>query len=289
MKPKNKIKLRKSVAKVISETTELVNSMIELHKLKSKPIPEYKRFSDLNKETGEKLKAIDKSIGRGSFGGGNYENHFTDSFEYFLKSQKVFLENTPRSGKYDAQEAWNKQLNEYLKGKGFKNDEPFGMDPVEDKSDKKFSLMLGSDLDNKIISAIENKNTKVDWNNIYKVVENKTPTAPPLGFNHDFHKGMLEADKELRKVCKPKVDCLSGNYPKMNLSGFLNLGKHIENSLKTMIEIDDLKIKLASVSSVELSEKLTDTFYKKARCTTENNSDYVIRNLKKQIDLFIQG
>lgn len=206
MKPKNKIKLHKSVEKVISEATAFVNAAIELHKLKSKPIPEYAKG------------AKDEFIKQNEVG--TYETDLTTG-KVVLKNKETFT-----------QAAWNKYLNEYLKGKGFKNDEPFGMAPIEgDDLSKIIDKIKECDSKltyerSKFLSELCNQDEKPqeltflnkegfdefmkgvrDFESIQQEHINKTPIAPPLGFNHDFHKQAVEAEKELDKVCKPKKEC----------------------------------------------------------------------------------
>ncbi len=191
MKPKNKIKLHKSVEKVIREATAFVNAAIELHKLNSKPIPEYAKGA---KDGGLAI-VSDGNNGKEIIVTPNYKNvvlskplgsyiysqeHWDEKLKHILNAKDVVYEGGFRSGRTHFYEEWSKQLNEYLKSKGFKNDEPFGMAPIEYKE------------------------PKIDLSTVYHVIQNglKTPIAPPLGFSHDFHKQAIEAEKELDKVCK---------------------------------------------------------------------------------------
>jgi len=101
----------------------------------------------------------------------------------------------------------------------------------------------------------------------------------------------IEANEELKdrlnrlnkQTPVRKYNCLSGNYPSP-----VFCSKQLIDSYNKAMEIDNLKTKLASVSSLEIAETLTKAFYNKAICGTENNSDVVIRHLKEQIELFIK-
>ena len=185
MKPKNKIKLHKSVIEAINSAIELVNSMIELHKLKQKPIPEYKKGA---KEGGLMI------IGQGSAEKETIVR--PDGKEVLLKGKPIIFQSDIEKGVICSQEDWSKKLNEYLKEKGLNDSQPFGFAPIEDKEPK-------VDFDNLSMSEFNKKsNDLIDW-----VTDTKKPIAPPLGFNHDFHKQAVEAEKELDRVCKPKKEC----------------------------------------------------------------------------------
>lgn len=231
MKPKNTIKLHKSVSKVINSATELVNSMIELHKLKSKPIPDYKKsgivsdkvketiinssnnevkvpeykiLCDLYKSTGEKLKAIDKSISSNTSGGGNYEPKRIKVSLSTPLATHIFNQDKLDKNIY---EEWSKQLNEFLKSKSLNDSKPFGCAPIEDKE---FKTDLLSKICTCFFSEVSSFSSNCKICSKPKINNFKTPITAPLGFNHDFHKGMLAADKVLQNICKG-VDCNHSN------------------------------------------------------------------------------
>lgn len=125
MKPKNKIKLHKSVIEAINSAIELVNSMIELHKLKQKPIPEYKKGA---KEGGLMI------VGQGSAEKETIVR--PDGKEVLLKGKPIIFQSDIEKGVICSQEDWSKKLNEYLKEKGLNDSQPFGFAPIEDKEPK---------------------------------------------------------------------------------------------------------------------------------------------------------
>lgn len=171
MKPKNKIKL-------FDKAIELVKLLIQLENRQSinlnKSIP---KFTAPN--TGNYLKGkIINSKG-----------------ETVLKNVELNHE-TER-----ALEFWNITLNKHLKEKGLNNSQPFAH-PIKNKEPK-----IDAD-DFKLPVNFKYAFVRFNHNPRYEKYSLITPTAPHLGFNHDFHKGMIEAEKELNKVCKEiEIDC----------------------------------------------------------------------------------
>lgn len=209
MNPKNKIKL-------LEQSIEFVKLLIELKKITitsrfKEPIPEYKKGakeslfiisdSDNGKETivtpnGDVVKpqcknvVLSKPLGSYIYS----QEHWDEKLNHILNSNSVVREGGRNSGRTHFHEDWSKQLNEYLKGKGFKNDEPFGMAPIEPRDIVVKVNGVPVDVD------VERKGNTF-------TIKDKKPIAPPLGFKHDFHKQAIEAEKELDKVCKPKKEC----------------------------------------------------------------------------------
>lgn len=168
----------------------LVKKYKEENKKKASVIPNF--ITTLNKLT-ENLNLLEIKLKE-------YKKHIPEYKKGILLNGKPILFETDfEKGIFcsKSQEDWSKQLNEHLRSKGFKNDEPFGMAPIEDKEPKcnhsslRFTIKTGL-------------TTCTVCNEVIKL---KTPTAPPLGFNHDFHKQAIEAEKELDNVCKPKKEC----------------------------------------------------------------------------------
>ncbi len=257
MKSKNKIELNNSIAEVFDRATTLVNSLIELHNLKSKPIPEYQKgakdyglmivgqgntketiitldgdiirlqnkdviisapigseiyttfdYEALFKEykrIGAKLMSIDKSVEHSTAGAGNYPSKgMSDYWISFFNSNKVVSEGGFRSGRTHFYEEWSKQLNEHLRGKRVDISEPFAMAPITIK--EKFVLCDGKN----------------------------TPFHPEMF----FQKGMLEADKELQKVCKGNCE---HNYIETITWKCINCGYNV--SQKEVLELlNEMKI-----------------------------------------------
>lgn len=187
-------------ATTLRKLTENLNLLeIKLKEYK-KHIPDYKKGSVNKPEMIADSRKYQEHIFDNPKAKEEARNHLVDSFKMAFEKGQIkfpykketdsninelknfFYESGFRSGKAHFYEEWSKKLNEHLRSKGFKNYEPFGMAPIEDKE------------------------PKIDLSTVYHVIKNetKTPTAPPLGFNHDFHKGMLEAQKEVDRVCKPK-------------------------------------------------------------------------------------
>lgn len=121
--------------------------------------------------------------------------------------EKIVFDVLSRSEKINSFEEWSKQMNQHLKEKGLHNTEPFAMPPIETK------LPL------------------FDYDVLFD--KTKTPTAPPLGSNHNFHKQALEAEKELEMVCKLNKEleelqqkAFSLNDEKFVLLNHMFLSKH---------------------------------------------------------------
>lgn len=240
MKAKNKINLNNSIAKVFDRANTLVNSLIELQKLKSKHIPDYSKGSKgdgliIVGQGSEKEKIVTPNGNVVEFINKNYDpnihaniikavdkasehifdnpsakeeakNHLVDTFKMAFEKglikfhdkkeediftnevKNIFYENGFRSGKSNYIEYWSKQLNEHLKSKSVDTSEPFAMAPI---NDIEFEL-------ERTENGIKEKYFLIDSKG------NKRPIAPPLGFNHNFQKEMLAADKELQKVCNTR-------------------------------------------------------------------------------------
>lgn len=209
MKPEKQIK-------ILDKAIELVNSMIELRKIPitskfKEPIPDYSKGSVFN---GNSSIVSDNTY---------KETIITpDGKEALLKGKPIIFKSDFEKGIICSQKDWSKQLNQFLKEKGLNDSQPFGFAPIEDKELNDFKLPV-----NYKFAIIrfglgniknEDKETKCTHNrrqfaistgittcmDCKEVIERliKNPIAPPLGFNHDFHKQAVEAEKELDKVCK---------------------------------------------------------------------------------------
>lgn len=215
---KKVIKLSKKLERKTKKETVItpigiqINISKQLSNLLTQDLPlsmKYKCLSQISKEVNDRLKEIDNSIGKNTVGSGNYETHFSDSLKY------LFYQSGFRSGKNNYIEYWNKQLNEMMRSKNLDNSKPFGMADIKcSHNSLKFTIKTGV----------------TTCNICDKVIEPKTPIAPPLGFNHDFHKQALEAEKELNNVCKEiNTDCgCDTEYSRLTVHIFKNPEKYVK-------------------------------------------------------------
>lgn len=183
MKPKNKIKLHKSVIEAINSSMELLRHENDKLKLRNEELEAEIKNIICGPVDNRKIEDFDFPLA----GTSEKDNHFSDSLK------NMFYEGGFRSGRTHFYEEWSKQLNEYLKGKGFKNDEPFGMAPIKDKKPK---------CNHSLTFTCKTGVTTCSF--CKEIIKPRKPIAPPLGFNHDFHKQAIEAEKELDKVCNHK-------------------------------------------------------------------------------------
>jgi len=174
------------ITKWQDQITKLIESAIaldeKLKELKSKRIPEYVKGA---KEKGLFI-VEDGNLTHTCMSQENWNKKLNE-----ILREKGFGISYKLGNSNITEKDFSEQLNEHLRGKGFKNDEPFGMAPVEDKEPKcnhsslRFTIKTGL-------------TTCTICNEVIKL---KTPIAPPLGFNHNFHKQVVEVDKELQKKC----------------------------------------------------------------------------------------
>lgn len=118
--------------------------------------------------------------------------------------KNIFYEGGFRSGRTHFYEQWSKQLNEYLREKGLNDSQPFGFAPIVPTEKEALEAMI-RDLEKNGWVVADGKNTSIkDYLNRNK--ENHS---------HSFYRRMLEANKELQKVCEnieKDCKCLAGDF-----------------------------------------------------------------------------
>jgi len=213
MKTKGIIKLINSINDLFKSAIELEKRQIEKLAMTPKPIPDYKKGSINKPEIIQDSIKYQEHIFDNPKAKEDARSHLMDAFEMALKKgdikfpdnkqnenvlneiKNVFYEGGFRSGKTQFYEEWSKQLNKFLKEKGLNDSQPFGFAPVDGK-EVSGRFLFSKYLDEKIMSDL---------------IKNKKQTQPDL--SSDFNEQMLKADKELQRVCKPKIDCENNCSP----------------------------------------------------------------------------
>lgn len=217
MKTKNTIKLLNSITSIFKLAIELEQKQIEKRLIT--PVPDYSKGKVNN---GGLMMVVDSK-------GSNYKEKFLTPEQldkiYSMPRNTAGGGNYPRtklSDVFSHQEHWSKQLNEYLKQKGLNDSQPFGFAPIEEKykcpkCNSNDILTVRERCSNGVHVQSYNqcgncKHKFIDEGFKYFIVDEKgkkTEINKPLDFNlnydkysvDNFQKGMLEADKELQKVC----------------------------------------------------------------------------------------